>query len=525
MTIRRETKQVSLITILVLLCIIWLGSAGISAAESLKQGGTLVIAVDQDLSNTDPLADGGGITAMFMHHIYEPLVAYDNDMSFVPVLAEKWDVSDDMKTYTFYLRKGKLFHSGREMVADDVKYSFELFANPKRCVRAGQIFIDNVEIVDKYTVRVHLKKPDSMLLDILAYIAPVMGILPRAESEAQGKKITHPIGTGPFEFVEWKPDRHYLIKKFKDYVPNGGPVFAGLGGEKTVYLDYVKWVPMSEETVKIMALVNKDIDIAYTFPPKYYGKYESEYKQKGVVVTREIGLVSQMFYFGCNKPVTNNVKFRQACAYAVDMEMVCQASMMGYGVRNPSMVSTISKYWTPDHKYYIKKDVNKAKELLKEAGYKGEEVKIMVSKRSQWQYRAAVAMEPELKAVGINAKLEVVEWPTALANFYKGNYQILSFALAPKPEPIASYNFFGANGFDRQFPRMAEIRAEVAKTMDLNKRKKLYAEAHKLMIDGVGAINGYHLPVMNAYGDQVKGYKAWWTGTCRLWNVWLDEKK
>ncbi len=504
--------------VLILLCV---GFGTALAAENPKRGGTISLGTNVDIGTLDPYQEGSGVTAQFMYHILEPLVVYGDKLEILPLVAEKWEISKDLKTYTFHLRKGKLFHNGRELVADDVKYSIERMAS-KKSIRSKMFHIASVDVVDKYTVRVNLTQPDAQFLSVLAQPSPCLGILPRAETEAQGEQITNPIGTGPFKFVEWKPDRYALVERFDQYVPDPGPP-NGFGGKKVAYVDKAKFIPTPEESVAVMALLNKEIDVLHVYPFKYYAKYEKSYKKKGIVVLRDNGLVLLTTWLGCADGFTKNVKFRQALAYAIDLGAVTTATSNGFGTASPSYVSVNSKYWTPYHKTWYKKDLNKAKKLLKEAGYNGEQVVISATKKFGGEmYREAVALHSEITEAGINAKLEVLEWPVILQKFYKGDYQILAFGHAPKPEPIGHYLFTENNSFNKQYPRMREIFSEMNSTVDIAKLSKLYEEAHKLMYEGVPAIKFYHKPYMQGHGDQVKGFKIFAVHP-RLWNVWLDK--
>jgi peptide/nickel transport system substrate-binding protein len=217
------------------------------------------------------------------------------------------------------------------------------------------------------------------------------------------------------------------------------------------------------------------------------------------------------------------VKFRQACAYAIDQENVMKMAVRGYGVMNPSLVPIQSQYYTPFHKKWYKKDADKAKELLKEMGYKGEEIVIDVSKKYMWHYNQVVAIQSDLAAVGIKSRINVIEWSTLMEKFYNGDFQILSTSATARPEPQLAYSILIPYGFEEKYPRMTKIRAEIEGTMDIKTRKNLFEEAHALHYEGVPCIVLYWKSSLAAHWDYVKGFKLPWTTGLPFWGVWLDK--
>jgi len=114
---------------------------------------------------------------------------------------------------------------------------------------------------------------------------------------------------------------------------------------------------------------------------------------------------------------------------------------------NPSLVLPDSEYYTPHHKQWYPKDVNKAKQLLQEAGYKGEEVEIVTNKKYMQMYTIAVAVQSELAAAGIKTRLNVVEWAMHVQKMIKGDFQLLSYGIGPRPDPTMAYIYLKYNGF------------------------------------------------------------------------------
>jgi len=515
-------KSIPIMIAVAFLAGLWCGAAG--AADTPKKGGTITIALNTDITHTDP-HNSAQIDSNVLHHVLEGLAAYGKDLKIVPLLADSWDVSPDYKTYTFHLVKGKKFHNGQEMTAEDVKFSYDRLLDPKtKFPRREQwaSVVDKIEALDKYTVQVQMKEGFAGFMDLVAEFAPFPAIVPKAETEKLEGVITHPIGTGPFKWVEWKPDRYVLMERFDDYLPRNEPR-NGMGGGRIAYADKIKFVPIAEESVAIMALLNKEIDILQFFPMNYMKKYEKEYKNKGIVIDEETGLAWYEIYINCSDPVTGNLKFRQAMAYATDLDLVTQATVYEHGKANPSVLVPNSQYWTPYHKTWYKKDVAKAKELLKEAGYKGEEVVIDTNKKYIFMYRQSVALQSELAAVGINAKLNVLEWPVQLQKFYKKEFQIQSFGMGMLPDPASAYAYLKMTNFLDQSPELQAVLDEARKTADPDKRRELFEKAHKIHYENVPWIIFYNYNYLQAFQSYVKGYETLSAGYPRLWGVWLEK--
>ncbi|HSR10257.1 MAG TPA: ABC transporter substrate-binding protein [Thermodesulfobacteriota bacterium] len=497
-----------------------LGSQAAMAQPAPKKGGTINVGLNTDIVAVDPHTSTADVVALVFHHVFEGLIAHGDNFQLVPVLAEKWEVAPDFKAFTFHLRQGRNFHNGREMVADDVKFSVERIM--KLCPRKDLLKnVDRLEVIDRYTVRLLAKEPDASILFALASLSPLMAIVPREEVEKQGGTFKHPVGTGPYKFVEWKPDRYVLLERFDSYKPISGPV-NGYGGERVAYLDRIKFIPISEESVATMALLNKEIDFLQYVPFKDVEKFKRDYSQRGIQLDSKVGQSWYELFFGLDKPITGNVKFRQACAYAIDRQTVVQAAIREHGAANPSLVLPDSEYYTPHHRKWYTKDLNKARQLLQEAGYKGEEIEIVTNKKYMQMYNIAVAVQSELAAAGIKTRLNVVEWGINVQKLNKRDFQMMSYGIGPRPDPTMAYIYLRYNGFEDQYPRMKELMAQASRTLDVEKRKKIFEEAHSLVMEGVPIIMFYNYSYINAYWNHVKGYKNW-SSQPRFWGVWMDK--
>ncbi|WP_337998221.1 ABC transporter substrate-binding protein [Oleispirillum naphthae] len=503
---------------------LFLATAGLGSAQAApKVGGTLTFGLPTDLTKLDPHKSSAFVDTTILMHVVEPLVTYNKKLEIRPLLADSWKFSADYTSLTMNLAKGKTFHNGREMVADDVVWSFKRLLDPETKNPKRSLFenIAKVTALDAHTVRFDLAKPQPGFLHVLANANPIPAILPKETVDADGN-ITKLIGTGPFQFVEWKPTQYIELKRYAAYKSPAGPK-DGLSGDRTPYIDTLKMVPVSEENVAVMALLNKEIDVLQYFPAKYVEKYNKQYSKQGMVLSEVPGMSWYQVFFGLNKPVTDNPDFRRAVAYALDLDEITRAAYMGHALVNPSVIPAQSGYYTKAQKTWVSKDLKKAKALLKKAGYKGEEVVIDTTKNYAPMYKQAIAMQSQMAAAGINAKVNVLEWPVLLKRLYGKDFQMLSFGIGPKPDPVSAYNYLRLSSAFDVYPEIKALVDKADSTDDDALRRDLFDKIHLKTLDTVPWIEFYNYNYLNAYRDYVKGYETLSIGLPVLWGVWLDK--
>src|SRR5438093_8406755 len=188
------------------------------AADVPKKGGTLRVGFYIEAATMDPHLSGSKIDRQVYHNIYEPLVTLDVKLGIKPGLAESWQ-QPDAKTLVFKLRQGVKFHDGTDFNAEAAKFNFVRMKTETKSVRKGELGnVDSVDVVDPFTLRLNLKKPDAALLATLTDRAGMM-VSPRVVQERGGEleRNARGAGTGPFEFMEWVKDDHILLKRNDGY--------------------------------------------------------------------------------------------------------------------------------------------------------------------------------------------------------------------------------------------------------------------------------------------------------------------
>jgi peptide/nickel transport system substrate-binding protein len=438
-----------------------------------KSGGILRAAIVADPVGLDPHTADAASTTRIIENVYSSLLRMDTKKygEFTPDLAEKWEISPDGKTYTFHIIHGVKFHNGREMKADDVKYSIERIMNPATGSPRAYMFakVTSVNVIDEYTVEFKLKEPYTPLLAALA--SPLNAIVPKEVVEKNGDLKKVAVGTGPFKFVKMIPGTTIELVKNKDYYVKGLP-----------YLDGITFTPIPDDTSRTTGLRTGNVDFIEQIPHKDIDILK---KDKSIVVQGGPGTTYDYIGFNMNKAPFNDVKVRQAISYVIDRKELVQTALFGHAtVINGGPIP--KTHWAYADFTQYTPNIEKAKQLLKEAGYeKGFDATIKVGSAYKMQVAMAQIVKEQLKQVGINVKVQQMEWGlflndvTTNKNF---DLTVLGWVGAVDPDDWLyaqfhsgeKWNFYGLN--DPQTDALLE-KGQGEQNQDV--RKKIYADAEK----------------------------------------------
>ena len=339
-------------------------------------------------------------TSPIMRSIYDSLVFADLGNSPVPGLAESWQVIDDT-TFVFQVRQGVKFHDGTELDAHAVKFTFDASLDqdkPNNVIYRNVKNIQSVDVIDKYSFKITLKKPDA---DFLLSLADHTGIVSPTAAQKQGDQFGfHPVGTGPFKFVEWISNDHLTMVANDDYW-DGRPKIDKLT---------VRIVP--DSSVRVLGLEKGDWHIIEV-PPEQVGAVKDNDKVNFLqgVPTSFYFLNINGFGDGSIAPLANT-KVRQAINYAIDRNAMIQTVENGYGI--PAITSVhpgFKDYWNPDLKKYPDGgDIAKAQQLLTEAGYPdGFKVVILGAPYLNFD-KMAVVLQQQLQKAGFDVEVQSPEF-------------------------------------------------------------------------------------------------------------------
>jgi peptide/nickel transport system substrate-binding protein len=499
-----------------------------AALPAVAQEG-LRVRLNADVRSTDPGVNRDGNTDMAMTHLVEGLVAYQQDTSIGPMLAEKIDVSPDGLAYTFTLRSGVKFHNGATLTSADVKFAWDRYLKRETNWRCAPEFdgrgvakVTAIETPDPRTVVFRIEKPAVLFLASMARVdCGQSGIWHRASLNADGT-WNAPVGTGPYTLAEWRRGQFMELARFKDYAPRSGPP-DGLTGGKGGGPDRVRLIIIPDAAAAKAALQSGAIDLLADVDDADAQELKAKPGIK-IVSTPTLGAVGILIQ--TTDPVLKDVRIRRALALSLDYPELIK-SVAGEGaVYNPSPIPTASSFYGAAQKQGYARDLAAAKKLLAEAGYKGETIKLLTNKRYNSMFDTAVIVQAMAQEAGIKIEFEVIDWATQLDRYTKGDYTMMNFAFSARYDATLSFDMFA--GPKATQPRKVWDNAEMQKlieasgaTADAAKRQPLFDALHKQMIADVPAIWLYNNDAISATGQRIASFTPWVTEQPRFWAVTL----
>ncbi|MCF0136550.1 MAG: ABC transporter substrate-binding protein [Lachnospiraceae bacterium] len=362
-------------------------------------GGTLVYGMTQDLVSLDPhqVTDAGTRSVVF--NLYEGLVKCTPAGDLEPAVASDLKISEDAKVYTFTLREGLTFHNGASVTTKDVEYSLKRYAEIQGETSAFSVAIDSIDITDT-TITITLTEPNSEFLPQLT-----VAIVPDGFTD-----FSAPVGSGPFKFVSYSVGDKLELAAFEDYRVEGLP-----------YLDAVTFRFLPDVSTALTNLKAGTIDVL-NYLTAAQVKELTNYDSEGFRFTvGNMNLVHAMFLNNAYEPLQDE-RVRQAICYAVDRDAINNFLFDGKStILGTHMLPALQTWYNDDVTSVYSCDVERAKELLADAGYAdGFDLVITVPSAYSQHVSTAEIIVEQLKMVGIRATVEKVEWSEWLENVYRG---------------------------------------------------------------------------------------------------------
>ncbi len=460
---------------------------------------TLIIGVDQEAIGLDP-----HIVTSFSSHrrvdlLYNKLVRHDENLKIVPDLTESWEIPDNT-TYIFNLRRGVKFHNGQELTAEDVVFSLNRILDPKTTApgRSYIASIKSIEALGPYKVKVTLSAPLASFLEGLT--SNNCAIVSKTAVEQNGNLQKVEAGTGPFMLKEWIPDNSMTLVKNPNYFEKGLP-----------YLDKVIFRVIPEQASLLAGVKAGTIDIAQINDGStvLLAKRDSN-----LVVMQKPGINVRTFGFNVTRKPFDDVRVRQALSLAIDRNEIVAAAEFGMAQPTGPIPVGATQWALPLNKLpYYTPDIAKAKLLLAQAGFpNGFSFKIVCSNSFEGGLGVAQVVQNQLKKIGVNAELEVVEWGTYIDRWTKRDFDSMVELRGGSGEPdrFLYRTLHSTGGVNNFLFKDAEVDKLLDKGRQLTtfaERKPVYDELQILLAEKAPVIFLYCPFETHVMSKAIKGFK------------------
>lgn len=490
------------------------GNSGSGSQAGGKVADELIVLAGADASTFDPHFCTDSATEIFLSNIYNGLVKFNTDMEIVPDLATEWSTSEDGLTWTFKLREGVKFHDGTDFNAEAVKISFDRIVNPDTGspVRSTMSSITQVDVVNEYTVNVTTSFVNGSLLQKLARVAGAV-ISPAALETYGADLATHPVGTGPYKYVEWKVGEEIALERNEDYF-DGAPMVQNL---------YFRVVP--EDATRALLLQSGQADIAMRLPVT---EIERLRNQDSISILDGDTVMTMYVALNNSKGVLQDVKVRQAMNYAVDKNVIVNDILGGMATVSDAPISTAT--WGYSSTMTYERDVEKAKTLLAEAGHPNGIDLVLWTPAGRYLMDVQVAENLQAQWAEANIRVTIRQWEfqSLMSEVKKGEFDMVLLGWSPSDADADTglYRVFHSSQFPPNSNRAFYNNAEVDKLLedaqveaDFEKRAELYKQAQQIIMEEAAWTFLYYPKQALAFRSNISGIEMLATEYIRLGGV------
>lgn len=398
-----------------LLGLLMLGSAAPSMAADPK---VLRVVPQSDLKILDPIWTTAFVTRNHGYAVYDTLFGVDAQGKIQPQMVDTYTTSPDGRTWTFTLRSGLAFHDDKPVTSADVIASIKRWGQRDSLGQKLMAALGSFEAKNDKTFVMTFKEPFGLVLEALSKPASVPPfIMPKSVAETPAdQQISSTIGSGPFIFKrdEYRPGERIVYIKNTKYVARKEPA-SGTAGGKVVNVDRMEWVVLNDAQTQANAIANGEVDLIEWLPAEQYAALKSNPK---IEFANLVPKGSFALHLNHLIPPFNNAKIAQAALMAVNQEALMRAQMVSKDLynANPSFYPTGSPYWSDKTSYFTgKPQFERARALLKEAGYKNEPVVLLYPANFAVLNKFPPVLAALLKQAGFNVDLQSMDWPTLVA--------------------------------------------------------------------------------------------------------------
>jgi peptide/nickel transport system substrate-binding protein len=473
---------------------------------------TLRIGLAEDPDALDPSLARTFVGRLVFAGLCDKLFDIDEKLNIVPQLATGYEWSKDGKALTIKLRPGVTFHDGEKFDAAAVKYNIERHKTMPGSNRRGELApVATVDVVDPLTVRLNLSSPFSPLVAQLTDRAGMM-VSPKA-AKAEGDKFSaHPVCSGPYKFVERVPQDRIVLEKYPNYWNKGA-----------ISIDKLVFVPIPDATVRLANLRSGQLDFIERVAPSDMEKILREKKLKTAAIT-EIGYQGITINIGKSdkakqNPLGRDPRVREAFELSLDRQGLVQVVMDNEALAGNQWVPPTSP-WYAKNMPMPRRDIARARQLLKEAGVTNPSFTLMTPTESATQ-RIALVVQAMAREAGFDVKIQATEFATSLNLADKGDFEAYVLAWSGRPDPDGNlYSFHACNqplnyaGYcDAQTDALIKQSRE---TRDTAERKKLFEQIAARVLKERPVIYLFHRKWLWAYNPKLTGVRAIPDGLLRV---------
>jgi peptide/nickel transport system substrate-binding protein len=468
-----------------------------------QRKGTLQYGPHVDVAGIDPHLQNQNHIHQATAAMYNGLTDIDQRGNLVPSLAESWEPNKELTAWTFRLRKGVLFHNGRELDAEAVKLNLMRIKDPAvghEFLRGALDTIDRVEVLDKYTVRLHASMPDvSVPSNVMRY--PTVLQAPDAFDTASD----HPIGTGPFKFVSWTRWYETRLVRFENYWETDAE------GHSLPYLDEIVWKPKREDSVRLTALRTGQVQLIDDMAQADVARFTKDLGAQYNTWRWHSG--GNYIVFSWRRGVFQDKRLRTAAAHAIDRDAIHHSVYYGHGEILDQPYSR-GDPWHLEGIRGLEYDPDRAKALLREARAVGTAVKIIANVNTALARETVQVIQAAWDAVGFKTSLDLLDTVLFTAASREGKFEARFGGYTYRYEPNDFYarnlhsksewNRSNSGWHNERYDRLVE---EAKRTVDMARRKELYTEAQNIINVELPHFHLHDVVRTSAAVKELRGYQ------------------
>jgi peptide/nickel transport system substrate-binding protein len=506
-------------------------------AADLKPGGILKLLQTEPAIGYNPVLEGGNWPET-QRLVYNGLTDYNATSELIPGLARSWTVSDEGDVFTFRLTPGILFHDGKELTSEDVRFTYEMVVDAKAGSPMSS-YLQNlkaVETPDKQTVVLRFTGANLLMMPLMS----PLGIVPKhlwgsaAADPRKSPLMTAPVGTGPFKLKEWQRSDHLTFEANRGYFRKGRP-----------YVDQVIFKVVPDAATGVQAFRNGELDavISQGMPgglPYALVRQLMDAKPANLVFNEFVQNFNQNLYVNCAAAPFDNAKVRRALAHAINKELIVKALLQGFGRVQDSVLGNLPGLkWAHDPTIKSEYSPAKANQLLDEAGFPrkgGTRFAVTILATEGFRVKLSEALKAMLAPIGIEASIKSYTWPTYIARIRQDRDTagcLWSVFISRQADPSLTLDYFsgrnvkpgGANWAQWNHPQATDLIEAARTTIAQEKRKTMYLEIQKIVHEEAAVVPLYSSVGVDMWHRSVEGLHSieGLTGTLTsVEGVWLN---